>query len=70
MLDGAASCPEGPLSPLQGHGAWISDAAITRIGSHVVTVSGDSTGILWNATTGAAQSAVGSSQPSLLVTAL
>ena len=36
----------------QGHGAWISDAAITKCGSHVVTVSGDETGILWNAKTG------------------
>lgn len=40
------------LPHAQGHGAWISDAAISRVGGQVVTVSGDSTGILWDATTG------------------
>lgn len=37
-----------PLPTRQGHSAWIADAAITREGSYVVTVSGDSTGILWD----------------------
>ncbi len=37
----------------QGHSAWINDAAITRDGARVITVSGDHLCAIWNVATGA-----------------